>query len=88
MTRSIFIAVFAALSIDNLDETLPPFPKWLSEHDSDGDGRLSAQELPLAGMLDSSGDGFLDGAVDYTKGRLDELSRPRPPRPGEAESAR
>ena len=64
------IAVFAALSIDNLDETLPPFPKWLSEHDSDGDGRLTAKELPLAGMLDADGDGFLDAAEHAEVRRL------------------
>lgn len=53
------LAVFHAQSIDNLDEALPPFSKQLSEHDADGDGRITPQEMPFSVMLDSDGDGLL-----------------------------
>jgi outer membrane protein assembly factor BamB len=60
------IAVFHAQSVDDLEEALPPFPKWLSEHDRDGDARLTPQELPFSEMLDSDGDGFL-AAAEYAE---------------------
>jgi outer membrane protein assembly factor BamB len=60
------IAVFHAQSVDDLERTLPPFPKWLSEHDTDGDGRLTPRELPFSEMLDSDGDGLL-AAAEYAE---------------------
>ena len=53
------IAIFAVLSIDNLEEALPPFSRYLAEHDGDGDGRLTLREMPLAALFDRDGDGVL-----------------------------
>jgi outer membrane protein assembly factor BamB len=47
------------LSVDNIEEALPPFSKHLSEHDADGDGRLTLREMPLAKLFDRDGDGVL-----------------------------
>jgi hypothetical protein len=46
------IAIFPVLSVDNIEEALPPFSKWLSEK---GDGRLTLREMPLAGLFDRDG---------------------------------
>jgi outer membrane protein assembly factor BamB len=56
------LAVFHAQSIDDLEAALPPFAKQLSEHDVDGDGRITPHEMPFSAMLDSDGDGFLVAA--------------------------
>src|SRR5262249_13881851 len=53
------IAIFAVLSVDNFEEALPPFARWLAEHDRDGDGRLTLREMPLAALFDRDGDGVL-----------------------------
>ena len=53
------VAIFAVLSVDNLEEALPPFSKWLAERDGDGDGRLTLREMPLAELFDRDGDGVL-----------------------------
>src|SRR4029453_10070183 len=53
------IAIFAVLSVDNLEEALPPFSKWLAERDADGDDRLTLEEMPLAKLFDRDGDGVL-----------------------------
>jgi outer membrane protein assembly factor BamB len=53
------IAIFAVLSVDNIEESLPPFSKWLAERDVDRDGRLTLQEMPLARLFDRDGDGVL-----------------------------
>jgi outer membrane protein assembly factor BamB len=52
-------AIFAVLSVDNLETSLPPFSKWLAEKDGDGDGRLTLKEMPLAKLFDRDGDGVL-----------------------------
>jgi hypothetical protein len=49
------IAIFPVLSVDNIEEALPPFSKWLSEKDGDRDGRLTLREMPLAGLFDRDG---------------------------------
>jgi len=56
------LAVFHAQSIDNLEEALPPFSEHLAKNDADGDGRLTAEEMPFSAMLDSDGDGILTEA--------------------------
>jgi outer membrane protein assembly factor BamB len=53
------IAIFPVLSVDDIEKSLPPFAKWLSERDADSDGRLSLREMPLAGLFDRDGDGVL-----------------------------
>jgi len=53
------IAIFPVLSVDNIEVALPPFSKHLSEHDADGDGRLTLQEMPLVRLFDRDGDGVL-----------------------------
>jgi outer membrane protein assembly factor BamB len=53
------IAIFAVLSVDNLEEALPPFSRWLAERDGDGDGRLTKREMPLSALFDRDGDGVL-----------------------------
>jgi len=47
------------LSVDDIEVALPPFSKWLSERDADGDGRLTLREMPLAKLFDRDGDGVL-----------------------------
>jgi outer membrane protein assembly factor BamB len=56
------IAIFPVLSVDNLEESLPPFSKWLPERDKDGDGRLTLEEMPVAKLFDRDGDGVLHEA--------------------------
>jgi len=53
------IAIFPVLSVDDIEKSLPPFSKWLSERDADADGRLTLQEMPLAKLFDRDGDGVL-----------------------------
>jgi outer membrane protein assembly factor BamB len=53
------VAIFPVLSVDDIEKSLPPFSKWLSEKDADGDGRLTLREMPLAELFDRSGDGVL-----------------------------
>jgi outer membrane protein assembly factor BamB len=53
------LAIFPVLSVDNVEEALPPFSRRLSESDADGDGRLSVKEMPLAALFDRDGDGVL-----------------------------
>jgi outer membrane protein assembly factor BamB len=52
------VAIFPVLSVDNIEEALPPFSRHL-EHDADGDGRLTLREMPLAKLFDRDGDGVL-----------------------------
>jgi outer membrane protein assembly factor BamB len=63
------VAIFPVLSVDNIEVALPPFSKHLSQHDKDGDGRLTLQEMPLAKLFDRDGDGVLV-AAEY-----DEIKR-------------
>jgi outer membrane protein assembly factor BamB len=56
------VAIFPVLSVDNIEEALPPFSRHLAEHDADHDGRLTLQEMPLAKLFDRDGDGVLTEA--------------------------
>jgi outer membrane protein assembly factor BamB len=56
------VAIFPVLSVDNLEEALPPFSRHLAEHDTNHDGRLTLQEMPLAKLFDRDGDGVLTEA--------------------------
>ncbi len=62
------IAIFPVLSVDNIEQALPPFSKHL-EHDADGDGRLTLREMPLAALFDRDGDGVL------VEAEYDEIKR-------------
>src|SRR5215470_11485991 len=63
------VAVFPVLSVDNIEEALPPFSRHLAEHDADHDGRLTLQEMPLARLFDRDGDGVL------VEAEYDEIKR-------------
>jgi outer membrane protein assembly factor BamB len=52
------IAIFPVLSVDDVEQALPPFSEHL-KHDADGDGRLTAKEKPVAKLFDRDGDGVL-----------------------------
>jgi outer membrane protein assembly factor BamB len=63
------VAIFPVLSVDNIEQALPPFSTHLSAHDADRDGRLTLQEMPLARLFDRDGDGVL------VQAEYDEIKR-------------
>jgi outer membrane protein assembly factor BamB len=51
------LVIFHALSADNLEKRMPPWPQYLAQWDKDRDGLLTPTDLPGAVLLDFDGDG-------------------------------